>query len=110
MVHDPTNSAAQQPADTVEGLMKKPELIDQVVARTSLKKRDVKPAVEAALAVLAEALLRGDELILPPMGKLRVVKAKEIGSGAQVLTLKLRTMKDGAGQSNSGLAESDDDD
>lgn len=73
--------------------MKKPQLLDAVVARTNLKKRDVKPAVEAALAVIAEALMNGEDLNLPPMGKLRVVKAKELDAGAQVLTLKLRTMK-----------------
>lgn len=78
-------------------MIKKPEFIERAVARTEVKKREAKPAIEAALAVLAEALLKGEELNLPPMGKLRVVKAKELGEGAQVLTLKLRTMKDGAG-------------
>ena len=57
--------------------MKKPQLLDEVVARTNLKKRDAKPAVEAALAVIAEALARGEELNLPPLGKLRVVKSKD---------------------------------
>ena len=63
-----------------------------------MKKRDAKPAIEAALAVLSEALINGEELNLPPMGKLRVMKSKDVGDGAKVLTLKLRTMKDGAGQ------------
>ena len=31
-------------------LLKKPDILEAVVARTNLKKRDVKPAVEAALA------------------------------------------------------------
>ncbi len=93
-------------------MVKKPEFIDRAVARTEVKKRDAKPAIEAALAVLADALEKGEELNLPPMGKLRVVKSKDIGDGAKVLTLKLRTMKDGAGQGagpTDHLSESDED-
>ena len=79
-------------------MIKKPEFLDRAVERTDVKKREAKPAIEAALAVLAEALIKDEELNLPPMGKLRVVKSKDVGEGAKVLTLKLRTMKDGAGQ------------
>ena len=49
--------------------------------------------MEAALAVLADALKSDTDLNLPPMGKVRLVKSKEVGDGAKVLTLKLRTMK-----------------
>lgn len=87
-------------------VVKKPEFLDRAVERTEVKKRDAKPAIEAALAVLAEALIKGEELNLPPMGKLRVVKSKDVGEGAKVLTLKLRTMKDGAGL---GASPSDSD-
>jgi len=31
--------------------------------------------------------------VLPPLGKIKVVKEKDVGEGAKVLTLKLRTMK-----------------
>ena len=115
MPKDPKPGTVKQPATPVEGQLKKPHLIDQVVTRSTVKKRDAKLAVDAVLCLLAEALVRGDELNLPPLGKLRVIKSKDIGSGAQVITLKLRTMKEGAGkggggQGNSGLAESDDDD
>ena len=79
-------------------MIKKPEFLDRAVERTNVKKREAKPAIEAALAVPAVSLINGEELNLPPMGKLRVVKSKDVGEGAEVLTLKLRTMKDGAGQ------------
>lgn len=88
-------------------MLKKADFIDRAVARADAKKRDAKPAIEAALAVLSEALMAGEELNLPPLGKMRVVKSKEIGEGAKVLTLKLRTMKDGAGL---GAPKTDDDD
>ena len=87
-------------------MLKKAEFIDRAVESGDVKKRDAKPAIEAALAVLSEALMAGEELNLPPMGKMRVVKSKDIGDGARVLTLKLRTMKDGAGL---GASKSDDD-
>lgn len=90
-------------------MLKKAEFLDRAVSRTDVKKRDAKPAIEAALAVLAEALSNGEELNLPPMGKLRVVKSKDLGEGAKVLTLKLRTMKDGAGL-GAGPSDSDDSD
>lgn len=79
-------------------MIKKPEFLDRAVERTDVKKREAKPAIEAALAVPAVSLINSEELNLPPMGKLRVVNSKDVGEGAKVLTLKLRTMKDGAGQ------------
>jgi len=78
--------------------VKKPEFLERALARTDIKRRDAKPAMEAALAELAKILMDGDEVNVPPMGKIKVVKSKDVGEGAQVLTLKLRTMKDGAGQ------------
>jgi hypothetical protein len=79
-------------------MIKKPEFLDRAVERADVKKREAKPAIEAALAVPAVSLINSEELNLPPMGKLRVVKSKDVGEGAKVLMLKLRTMKDGAGQ------------
>ena len=77
-------------------MLKKPALLDAVVERTNLKKRDVKPAVEAALAVIGDALREGTVVNLPPLGKLRVVKSKSLDGGAAVVTLKLRTPKNAA--------------
>ncbi len=97
----PTKTATiSTPADKVPAgeVVKKAELIDRAVEMSGLKKRDVKPSVEAAMAVLSEALIKGEELNLPPLGKLRVVKSKDVNDGAKVLTLKLRTMKDSAGK------------
>jgi nucleoid DNA-binding protein len=99
--------------------IKKSAFIDRVIARGDLKKRDAKPAIEAALAELADLLAAGEELVLPPMGKLKAVKVKDLGEGAQMMTLKLRTMKDGAGlgagnaggaqNAKSGVADAGDD-
>lgn len=77
-------------------MLKKPALLDAIVERTNLKKCDVKPAVEAALAVIGDALREGTVVNLPPLGKLRVVKSKSLDGGAAVVTLKLRTPKNAA--------------
>ena len=96
--------------------VKKAAFIDRVIARSDLKKKDAKPAIEATLAELADILAAGGELVLPPMGKIKAVKVKDLGEGAQMMTLKLRTMKDGAGPGGgsgqnpkSGLAVDGDD-
>lgn len=119
------SAASKVPAPRVVGgavdvpageAIKKAEFIDRVIARADLKKKDAKPAIEAALAELADILAAGKELILPPMGKIKAVKVKDLGMGAQMMTLKLRTQKDGAGQgagagqnAKSGVAVDDDD-
>jgi len=77
-------------ADDTPSMMKKVELIDAVVERTGVKKRDAKPAIEAALEILGETLAEGRGLSLPPMGKIKFVNSKDLENGAQVLTLKLR--------------------
>ena len=117
--------AARAPAPRVVGTntemaagdsVKKADFIDRVIARGDLKKKDAKPAIEAALAELADILAAGGELVLPPMGKIKAVKVKDLGEGAQMMTLKLRTMKDGAGlgagpqqNAKSGVAVDGDD-
>lgn len=103
---DPAPAAVTQPrimgaatAMPAGAEVKKAEFIDRVVARGQLRKREARAAIEAALAELADILTAGGELALPPMGKIKAVKVKDLGDGAQLLTIKLRTMKDGAGGS-----------
>jgi hypothetical protein len=89
--------------------MKKPDLLDQLATRSGLKKRDAKLALDATLALIGEALARGDDLLLPPLGRVRVVKTKDLGAGAQLLTLKLRSGKDAAQSGKTGLATAAED-
>ena len=106
----PKPKVVKKAAAVVEGaLLKKPDFLDRAITRAGVKRRDAKPAIEAALQELAAALLRGDELNLPPLGKIKVMKARDLGDGAAALTLKVRTMKDDAGQGKSGVAEDDQD-
>ncbi len=88
-----TPKETSAPAEDSSEMIKKPEFLERVMARTDVKKRDAKPAIETAFAVLVEALADGEDVNLPPLGKLRVVRSKDLESGAQVMTLKLRTPK-----------------
>ena len=69
--------------------IKKPELIDRVMAETGMKKKDVKPVVEAMLAVLGRALVEGEKLNVPPLGKVMVNRVKDV-SNAKVMNVKVR--------------------
>jgi hypothetical protein len=80
--------AAKAPAPRVVGAnsdmpvgetIKKAAFIDHVITRADLKKRDAKPAIEAPLA---EVMAAGEELVLPPMCKLKAVKIKDMTEGA----------------------------
>lgn len=69
--------------------MRKKELIEQVVSRSGMKKKDVKPVVEAMLAELGETLAKGRGLILPPLGRVMVNREKEMPDG-RVLIVKVK--------------------
>ncbi len=80
----------------------KKDILDRVVERSGHRKRDVKPVVEAMLAVLGEALAAGEDLNLPPFGKLVVKREKENGN-ARILTCRIRQPKNRAGSSRTPL-------
>lgn len=86
----PEPTVVDAPKAVIVGpMMRKKELIDQVVARSGLKKKDVKPAVEMTLAVLGEALADNRELNLPPFGKLKVRREKHLANG-RIVVAKIR--------------------
>lgn len=74
--------------------MKKKELIDLVVERSGIKKRDAKPAIEAALAILGETLAEGREVNMRPMGKIKVTRMKK-GANGQVIHARIRQPEPG---------------
>ncbi|WP_375263274.1 HU family DNA-binding protein [Palleronia sp.] len=89
MTSEPDMKIVEDTTPTVTKELKKPELIDRVVAVSGLKKKDVKPVVEATLAVLGQSLSDGEQLNLQPFGKTRTVKQKTLPNG-QAMTVKLR--------------------
>jgi len=69
--------------------LKRQELLAQVVARSEVKKKYAKPALEAALAVIGDALAEGRELNLAPMGKVRINRTKQMANG-RVIVARIR--------------------
>ena len=77
-------AAAKMPVFTGEE-MKKKTLIDEVVMRSGVKKKDAKPVVEALLEVMGEAIAEGREMNLQPFGKIKYKRAKEDASNRVVI-------------------------
>ncbi|MDF1727640.1 MAG: HU family DNA-binding protein [Sulfitobacter sp.] len=93
----PAASVIEAPQSVILGpVMRKKELIDKVVTRSGMKKKDVKPVVDAVLAELGDALADNRELNLHPLGKLKVRREKKLPNGRMVVA-KIR-------QPNSGPA------
>lgn len=72
-------------------VLRKKDFIDRVVEKSGLKKKDVRPAVDAVLAAMADSLAAGEDLVLPPLGKLKVARVKDLPNG-KLLSIKLRVM------------------
>ncbi|MGJ5618928.1 HU family DNA-binding protein [Sulfitobacter sp. MF3-043] len=70
-------------------VLRKKELIETVVTRSGVKKKDAKPVVDAMLAVLGDALADNRDLILPPLGRIKIRREKKLPNG-RVLTVKIR--------------------
>lgn len=84
--------------------LKKVELVEKAVERSGVKKRYVKPAIEAALAILGEALLEERNLNLQPMGKVMVKNSKDAGSG-NVINARIRQSKRAGAEAKEVLAD-----
>ncbi|WP_372572518.1 HU family DNA-binding protein [Ruegeria jejuensis] len=84
--------------------LRKKELIDQVVARSGVKKKDAKPVVEALLAILGETVAEGRELNLQPFGKLKINRSEEKANG-RVVICRLRQPAAAAGKEKEPLAQ-----
>lgn len=70
-------------------VLKLRDLIDEVAEAAGTPRAAARTLVEATLEALGLALDRGDTLNLPPLGRLRVTRAKGAGEGGS-LTLRLR--------------------
>ncbi len=102
---DPAKASAEGAEAKVALRLK--ELIDRIVATVGVKKKDAKPVIEATLKHLGDALEAGESLILQPLGRLRVNKARGTASG-DMLTVKLKRSgggKPAAKPARQGLAE-----
>lgn len=113
--------AALKPAvvtsdDAAEGaaaaaILKLKDLVAHVADVTGAKKPQVKTIIEAALAEIGRVLDKGEGLNLPPFGRLKVNRSRELGDGT-LLSMKLKrgaTGKGGKNTADEGLADSGED-
>lgn len=73
--------------------MRKRELIEAVVKKSGIKKKDAKPVIEAMLLVLGSALQDGRELNLQPLGKIKINRERKRPEG-KVMIAKIRQARD----------------
>lgn len=69
--------------------LKMKALVDQVAELTGGKKKDVRETLEAAFGAMGAALSQGQDLHLPPLGRARVGRVKDVAKG-RMLVLRLR--------------------
>ncbi|WP_428925850.1 HU family DNA-binding protein [Marinibacterium sp. SX1] len=100
---DPVVLHSTQP-DVTAPELKRNELYDRVAERSGTKRRDVKPVVNALLAVLGETLAEGRGMNLEPMGKLRINRIQDKAKGRTVVC-KVRQQGDATEGGNDPLAE-----
>ena len=80
----------------VQPVLRKKELFERVVTISGAKKRDVKSIVEATLQVLGDALASGESLALPPFGRAKVNRQKDLASGEMLMVRLRRNAETGA--------------
>ena len=75
--------------DATSPSLKRSDLLSAVAARSALPKSELRAVVELVLDELGTALSAGQDLALPPLGRVKVQRRKET-DGAEVLSLRLR--------------------
>ncbi len=80
-------SAAAAPKS--DDRLRRPDLIEAISARVSVKRSDVKMVMDVMLDELGKALDGADEIVVPPLGKLMVKKRLDKPNG-RMLTVKLK--------------------
>ena len=77
--------ATKAQAVVMGAVMRKKELIERVVERSGIKKKDAKPVVEAMLSVLGDALADHRELALQPFGKVKIKRERILPNGRMMV-------------------------
>lgn len=70
-------------------VLQKRQFLSAVAHRAGLRNAQVKQIVEATLAELGDAIAAGRTLALPPLGRARINRQRDV-SGSEVITLRLR--------------------
>lgn len=94
--------AAAAAAAAAGGAVRKKDFVERVLdAAGAVNKAQAKAVVDHVLAELGAAIAKGESLILPPLGKLKVAKRTE-KDGAGHATVKVKTSAASADKANKG--------
>jgi nucleoid DNA-binding protein len=83
-------AAAAPPVATVTDRARKGDLLDAMAERSPMRRADLKVVMELMLEEMGKMLDKGDEVVLPPLGKLIVKKRMARAGGGDMLTVKLK--------------------
>ena len=102
-------ASASPASDATAPQLKVKDLIDRVCTRSGVKRKDAKGVIEATLAVLGDALAKGEHLNLPGLGKAKVSRQKDT-AGGEMLIVKIKRGGDKAPKKDDkeALAEAED--
>jgi len=101
-----TGEPAKTPAAKVGRVqIRKKDFVDRAAERAGGKKTESRTAIDATLALLGELLLAGEELNLPPLGKLKVTRVKDNPKGKVLMVRLVHQTETGAAPRNEPLAE-----
>lgn len=75
-------------------MMKKNEMLDQIVESTGMKKRVARKALDAAFLLMHEKLKAGEEVVIPPLGRVKLVTKGEGEEAKTSYKLILATEKE----------------
>jgi nucleoid DNA-binding protein len=104
MTDDLAFDTAAAPATSVLTQLKKKEFIARVKLATAGARPDLRSIVDATLTVLGEALAKGEDVQLRPLGRARVNRSRKAETGSTtVLTVKLR--RGGRGKAGGATVE-----
>jgi nucleoid DNA-binding protein len=76
---------------------KRSDLLDAVAERSALRRGDLRVAMDLVLEELGKLLDAGDEVVVPPLGKLSV-KKRVARDGGDMLTVKLKRLPGDGGK------------
>ncbi|MDT1063770.1 HU family DNA-binding protein [Paracoccus sp. CPCC 101403] len=82
--------ALPEPANAT--VLQKRQFLNRIAQRTGQRNADIRNIVEATLAELGDAIAAGQTLALPPLGRARINRQKDV-SGSEVIILRLRRRK-----------------
>jgi len=87
----PALAPAPAPEPVVTERARRGDLLDALAERSPMRRADLKVMMELVLEEMGKLIDDGDEIVLPPLGKLTVKKRVE-RPGGDMLTIKLKRL------------------